>query len=255
MNRWPASANLPGSAGQATATAIISDGTVFTVSGQWVRAASGSGIESYDLTRLESKFIGPESDLAAIRRGDLLIIGSATYQVAAADNDGHGVITLPVEPASAGAMPTTARYWRLLADPALGSWSSAYSGIMQAIREIELYATGTASGANLAALDGVTITASSEDGINTAAKAADGNTTTRWDSRSTDAAPWWAIDLGAERIVPVQSLRLRGYQGFYGLYLARQFTLQASDDGATWIPIATFETTETDAWQTKENLQ
>lgn len=241
----------PGMPGTVTAT-VISDGAVSTVSGQWWREREGQSVDFVDLGRLESRFQAPSVRLANLSRGDLLIVAGTTYRISSADDDGHGVTTLGVEPVSSGAMPTAARYWRIKA--AAPSWSDAYSGIMQSIRELELYASGDASGANLISAS-ATVSASSTSPSNPPEQGADGNPDTRWESAGTDPAPTWTVDLGADLSAPVRSLRLRAYQGFHGLYLAQQITLQASSDGGHWADIATWDTAETDDWQTWENIQ
>jgi len=241
-------ADMPGTV---TAT-VISDGAVSTVSGQWWREREGQSVDFVDLGRLESRFQAPPATLSSFRRGDLLIVAGTTYRISSADDDNHGVTTLHVEPVSSGAMPTSARYWRIKASEP--SWSDAYSGIMQSIREFELYASGDATGANLIT-EAASFSASTASIGNPPEQGADGNELTRWESSGSDTAPTWTVDLGADLTAPVRSLRLRAYEGFHGLYLAQQITLQASSDGTHWADIATWDTAETDDWQTWENIQ
>lgn len=241
----------PGMPGVVTAT-VITDGAVTAVSGQWWREREGQSVDMLDLGRLESRFQAPSTTLADFRRGDLLIVAGTTYRISSADDDGHGVTTLHVEPVSSGAMPTSARYWRIKA--AAPSWTDAYSGILQSIREFELYASGNATGANLITAS-ASFSASSASPGNPPEQGADGDPDTRWESSGSDPAPTWTVDLGADLSAPVRSLRLRAYSGFHGLYLAQQLTLQASTDGTDWADIATVDTTETDDWQQWENIQ
>jgi F5/8 type C domain/Fibronectin type III domain len=77
---------------------------------------------------------------------------------------------------------------------------------------------------------GKTATASSQENANlAAAKAVDGNTTTRWGSAFSDPQ-WLQVDLGASHAINRIVLR---WEAAYG----RAFQLQTSPDGVTWTTI------------------
>jgi large repetitive protein len=75
-----------------------------------------------------------------------------------------------------------------------------------------------------------TATASSRSGTQTAAKAVDGKTTTRWASQLGDPQ-WLQIDLGSRQNVCQVGLNWAAY--------ASQFSIQVSDDAATWTSLIT----------------
>jgi len=75
-------------------------------------------------------------------------------------------------------------------------------------------------------IKGVTATSSAVEGGNTAAKAIDGNMTTRWSSAQDDAA-WIQFDFGAKTQIGYLKL---SWENAYG----KEYALQGSDDGQTW---------------------
>jgi len=249
MSDW-AALFTTGMPGVVTGTAVLADGSVTSVTGQWWKEADhGGGVIEYG--RMESRFEALTADLGELARGDLLVISSETYKITQAMDDGHGVTTLFCEPVSSSALPTTALYWRLVA--AEPSWADAYGGYLQALRSVEMYVAGEPSGADVAAT-AVSYAASSTAGGNLASYAADGDTDTYWESGSADTAPWWRIKL-RDTALPVRSVRLRVFDGFFGVYGAKSYKLQSSDSGASWTDVATFSTEETDEWQSFANLQ
>jgi len=87
-------------------------------------------------------------------------------------------------------------------------------------------------GTNLAL--GRPATSSSFDQYNgnfTAGQATDGNYATRWSSKWTDGE-WIQVDLGAKKTFHNVQL---AWESAYG----KGYTIQQSDDGTTWSPIAT----------------
>ena len=70
------------------------------------------------------------------------------------------------------------------------------------------------------------VTASSQLGGNTAANAADGNATTRWESNHDDAE-WIQFDFGAK--TQIGSITMT-WEAAY----AKEYSILVSDDGSTW---------------------
>ncbi len=76
------------------------------------------------------------------------------------------------------------------------------------------------------AVKALTITSSSAMGGNTAAKAGDGDATTRWESGRTDAE-WIQFDFGTKTQLGYMKLV---WENAYG----KEYAIQISDDGQTW---------------------
>jgi alpha-L-fucosidase len=81
-------------------------------------------------------------------------------------------------------------------------------------------------------ISGAKATASSEDGTNKAALAADGDIDTSWRPAGADASPWIEFDLGAERTFNVAMLQEDIKQG----QRVEEFLLEAWN-GKNWIPV------------------
>lgn len=75
----------------------------------------------------------------------------------------------------------------------------------------------------------VAATASSAQGGNTAPKAIDGFTSTRWESAQTDDS-WIQFDFGAKTMIGYMKLT---WENAYG----KEYSIQVSDDGQTWYQI------------------
>lgn len=65
-----------------------------------------------------------------------------------------------------------------------------------------------------------------------ASRALDDNYATRWAAAASDAAPWLRVDLGEERLVERQEIRMEYPWKHYG------FRVEASADGTDWVPLA-----------------
>ena len=98
MPNW-SSLYRPGMPGVVQATIKPAGGLTRAVSGQWWQASAGGATDYIDLSRTESRFQAPDSDLSGVIRGDRITVAATEYTVTAADHDGHGITTLHVEPA------------------------------------------------------------------------------------------------------------------------------------------------------------
>ena len=77
-----------------------------------------------------------------------------------------------------------------------------------------------------------TVTASSEDGGNTAANSVDGKEDTRWQAKADDTNEWIQVDLGRVRVVNTVKAK---WEAAY----AATYEVQTSVDGKTWNIVAT----------------
>jgi hypothetical protein len=91
---------------------------------------------------------------------------------------------------------------------------------------------GSVSNTNLA-LGKSVVVSSTESGTNTANKAVDGSTGTRWSSAYTDQN-WIYVDLGASKSV---SKVVLNWEASY----AKKFQIQVSNDQSTWTTVYTNE--------------
>lgn len=100
------------------------------------------------------------------------------------------------------------------------------------VNEFGLYTDKDHSGTNLAI--GATATAISQYDANTgAAKAIDGNASTFWESNSASGDKWLQVQLGSAAVVRSVYISSTTYPG----EVPRDFQLQASNDGSTWVAI------------------
>lgn len=74
-----------------------------------------------------------------------------------------------------------------------------------------------------------------QDSTTVPAKAADGSTSTLWQSQNSAGAHWIYVDLGSEQSVGRWSLKLNGFNGGDTAKNLKQFTLQYSSDTYNWV--------------------
>ena len=77
-----------------------------------------------------------------------------------------------------------------------------------------------------------------------ASKAVDGDEFTQWYSNITALPHWWQYDLGSNITKTVRKLRFSTYADTSGLNI-KDFTLQGSNDGSSWITVYTGATSNT----------
>lgn len=100
------------------------------------------------------------------------------------------------------------------------------------VNEFGLYAAVDGSGANLCT--GATATASSQYNATTgAAKAIDGNSSTFWESASESGDKWLRVQLASASVVRSVYISSTTYPN----EVPRDFALQASNDGTTWVTL------------------
>lgn len=122
---------------------------------------------------------------------------------------------------------TAYSYYRLVISKAANGGNGYVS-----VNEFGLYTAADHSGTNLAA--GATATAISQYDANTgAAKAIDGNESTYWESNSTAGNKWLQVQLGSAAVVRSVYISSNAYPN----EAPRDFQLQASNDGSTWVTL------------------
>jgi hypothetical protein len=98
MQRLPASAFLTDAPGVVTGTVIPAGGLARTLVGQYHRAPDEPSLGAYDLTATETRLLIAQTGNADIERGDLYSTGTRSYRITAVTDDGHGQLTLTLEP-------------------------------------------------------------------------------------------------------------------------------------------------------------
>lgn len=99
------------------------------------------------------------------------------------------------------------------------------------VNEFGLYTAEDHSGTNL--VTGATATAISQYGAYDAAKAIDGNASTFWESNNAAGDKWLQVQLGSAAVVRSVYISSTAYPS----EVPRDFQLQASNDGSTWVTI------------------
>lgn len=99
------------------------------------------------------------------------------------------------------------------------------------VNEFGLYTAEDHSGTNLAA--GATATADSQYGTYGAANAIDGDASTFWESTGAAGDKWLQVQLGSAAVVRSVYISSTAYPN----EVPRDFQLQASNDGSTWVTI------------------
>lgn len=106
------------------------------------------------------------------------------------------------------------------------------SAIWTCVNEIGVYASDDGTGTNL--LTGSTATASDTyAGSYAASYTIDGNSSTKWASGSTSGNSWLSYDLGTA--AAISSFKISANEP--GWSAPRNLTVQASDDGSTWVTL------------------
>ena len=197
-------------------------------------------------TGIPSGGTGENIDIAAPALGVALLPGMTFYST------GVGVWTLQSTAASqkyappagftawdGGSASTGHRYWRLY-------MSSNNNAALYSIAEIQFRTT---AGAPLL-FSGGTASATSFYGAGFEAdKAADNNPSTEWSSTD-DSPQTWTYDYGAGKALNIVEVALQARSdGTTYTLMPTVFTPQWSDDGSTWTPMATINTTWTTASQ------
>lgn len=79
-------------------TAALADGGV-TVAVQWFDDPALSADGAYRVAARERRMVGLTADLGSVVRGETVTVGGVSYQaVTDAEDDGHGVSTVYLEP-------------------------------------------------------------------------------------------------------------------------------------------------------------
>lgn len=138
----------------------------------------------------------------------------------------------------------TARYWRLLATGV--SWNTGSGNYYMDFVEVELYATGDASGTKLTV--STAAASSTFSGSYPATNAFDGNSGTDWVTANAASTPQWIYaDLGAAASTRVAAVKIKawGPSGSGHMYIASSLALQASNDASTWTTVSTLNVPDT----------
>ena len=114
-------------------------------------------------------------------------------------------------------------------------WATDNGGSLQALYEIETYASTDGTGTNLSLA--ATKTASESYGANPPNLAGDGNLSTYWQNAFPAAMlSWWRCQYSTAQVI--RSVVIKPNATYY----AKSYALERSNDGTSWTTIATRST-------------